>query len=170
MSKLVLNGSFHKPKPSRKNIEKFIQCLSETKGIIVEIRVYRKRTRACFISICENCKKKVTIPINVGANDKTPLTGENYFLIGRSRVRGVRVIISESIDDAIFARTSNQNLGAAFIGFDAIDADGRNRGMGFHGSSKNLLSETDGCIRMYNDDLLLLGPYMLPGVKVFIET
>ena len=60
------------------------------------------------------------------------------------------------------------NVGPAFVNIGAT-ANGRNRGIGFHGSSSNSYGPTQGCIRMNNADLAALAPYMKAGTKVIIK-
>lgn len=69
---------------------------------------------------------------------------------------------------AAITRDGKYNLGAAFINIGAT-ISGQNRGIGFHGNAVNTLTTTQGCIRMKNDDLVALAPYMKSGVRVIIE-
>ena len=61
------------------------------------------------------------------------------------------------------------NIGAAFFGL-TIDGKSAGRGIGIHGDAFNsIASTTFGCIKMKNDDLVLLAPYIkrdLPTVEV----
>lgn len=90
----------------------------------------------------------------VSGDKKTPL---GSFQIGADRR------FSTSASKAVLTRsTPKVNLGAMFI---SIVPD---RGIGFHGQKDNLLRKTNGCVRMYNDDLILLAPHMKAGVDVEI--
>lgn len=60
------------------------------------------------------------------------------------------------------------NFGAAFVNI-GVTANGIDRGIGFHGSASGALGTTNGCIRMNNDDLAALAPYMKAGTTVTIK-
>jgi lipoprotein-anchoring transpeptidase ErfK/SrfK len=70
--------------------------------------------------------------------------------------------------NAIISR-NGYNLGAAFINIGVTDKDGNNRGIGFHGSYNDQLTQTNGCVRMRNGDLLALAPFMRAGTQVVIQ-
>ena len=85
--------------------------------------------------------------------------------------RGETTITSAMIGsggNGVLTRDGTYNLGAAFVNIGAT-AGGADRGIGFHGSPDNALATTNGCIRMRNEDLVALAPYMKPGVKVIIK-
>ena len=178
----TLNGSFNSPEPSNKRLISFIENLKTNNFQIKKVIIYTTVKKATFISSNSNYQQKViSLSVEIVLNGvikkelakvndrKTPLTGkDDFFLTGRSRVNGIRYKIANSDERAILTRDEEANLGAAFIGIDVIDEKGINRGIGFHGHSNNLLEPTDGCIRMYNDDLLILAPFMVSGIKIFI--
>lgn len=114
--------------------------------------------------------KFVTVPINVGLNGVSEI---GQAAEGDSRTpKGVTTISGDvrigNSGTAITDRSGRFNLGAAFINIGAT-ANGKDRGIGFHGSANDNLGTTNGCIRMSNADLVALAPYMKPGVKVIIE-
>jgi len=83
----------------------------------------------------------------------------------------VRVSISSNERNAIESG-SGANMGAAFIGLnvtDPTDSSGKLRGIGLHGRYDDQLGVTYGCLRMDNDDLLLLAPHIENGTPVIIE-
>ena len=75
--------------------------------------------------------------------------------------------ISENQDSAILNGVG-VNMGAAFVNTGATLPSGTDRGIGFHGQANNNLGNTAECIKMRNDDILILYPYMVSGVKVYI--
>ena len=171
MKGFLLKGTFENPEPSTKRLLFFLSKVKEKSSTLYSVTIYTSRKIAVFTAKCPlNRRNTVTLNINIGKHSKTPRTGkQSYFLTGRTRVQGVRYKIAQSVDEAVFTRLDQTNLGAAFIGFDASDENGKNRGIGFHGNSTNTLEPTDGCIRMYNDDLLLLASLLNgEGIKVFI--
>ncbi|MFA7192279.1 MAG: L,D-transpeptidase family protein [Candidatus Paceibacterota bacterium] len=182
MKDFLLKGSFDKPIPSVRRIFKLLHEIEKYNFSLQEIYIYSYSRKATFVALnCAYKRRIVTIPINLGlsgvvdkensfsGDNKTPLTGKkDFFMTGKSRVRGIRYKIAGSEEEAVYSRDGQINLGSAFVGIDAVNSKGVNRGIGFHGHKDNLLEPTNGCIRMYNDDLLLLAPIMVPGVKVFI--
>lgn len=109
--------------------------------------------------------KFITVPINTGFQGIAPAgqgkPGDGKTPIGTTSING-DIRISRN-NDAITNKSGQYNLGSAFISIDAA------RGIGFHGSANNSLGTTNGCIRMTNDDLLALAPYMKSGVQVIIK-
>ena len=118
------------------------------------------------------------ISINIGANGyssgnsgvsgdkKTPLASESNPWHIDSNIR-----LSSAVTDAVKCTDGNGgtfNCGAAFIEFDSKNSNGSLKHTGFHGNKTDTLASTAGCIRMYNDDLVALGPYMKSGIPVVI--
>ncbi|MFA7285978.1 MAG: L,D-transpeptidase [Candidatus Paceibacterota bacterium] len=164
----VINGTFDNPIPSTNKLKKFVEKM-EAGFSLQKILVNKKNKKATFYSKFKHNRAQVTLAVNLGKDNKTPVTNKSdYFLIGNSRVKGVRIKIASNELDAVMTRVGYINLGVAFVGFDAVDAHNINRGIGFHGSSKDELEPTDGCIRMYNSDLKILYPFMIKNIKVFI--
>jgi len=63
--------------------------------------------------------------------------------------------------------SKGSNMGAAFWGLTGPGATGR--GIGIHGNKLGTLSDTNGCIRLTNADILALQPYIKSGIKVTIK-
>ncbi len=122
----------------------------------------------------DNWQTRIYVPVSLGRNGasdvsqvkegdfKTP-RGTTYITSDR-RPQGRPPISGQ----AALTKDGEYNLGAAFINIGAT-IKGKDRGIGFHGNASNTLATTQGCIRMYNDDLAALAPYMKQGVKVIIE-
>jgi len=178
----MMKGTYESPEPSVVELSDFINEMKMNGYKLENITVDTSIKEAIFTALnSKNETKSIRLPVNIGSggavekklstskDEKTPLTGtEDFFLIGRDRVGGIRSTVADKIEEAVIARDGSANLGAAFVGFDAVNKKGINRGVGFHGHYDNILAPTNGCIRMYNDDLLLLYPFMNPGVKVHI--
>ncbi len=156
MEKFRMFGSFESPKPS--NPALLTALKKKCRIICLEVNVIQKRLYVHF----EGKKKIIDMEIEtgligVGVNNLENSTPLGEFLTSRKRVRGIRQILALDQQTPVLTRTEPKtNLGAGFIGFDAVDENGINRGIGFHGSETNKLTETNGCIRMYNDDVLVL--------------
>ncbi len=65
-------------------------------------------------------------------------------------------------------RNGQSSLGAAFINIGAKDQSGKDRGIGIHGKIDNSLRPTNGCVRMHNEDLEVIGSHIKPGTSVTI--
>ena len=108
----------------------------------------------------------VAVPINVGFNGVSEISqgvpGDGKTPKGTTTISNT--YISNS-NNSITDGSGKFNLGPAFINI------GTNRGIGFHGAADTTsrLGTTNGCIRMSNDDLKALAPYMKSGVKVIIK-
>ncbi|OGI57066.1 hypothetical protein A3B85_02260 [Candidatus Nomurabacteria bacterium RIFCSPHIGHO2_02_FULL_37_13] len=114
-----------------------------------------------------NC---VSVPINIGlsgvASAGQAQSGDSKTPIGTTTIGGdIRI---GSNGNAVISG-NGYNLGAAFVNIGVKDSAGNDRGIGFHGSYNDNLGTTNGCIRMSNEDLIALAPYMKPGVKVTIK-
>ena len=117
---------------------------------------------------------QVTIPIRVGFNgiaaagQGTPGDGKTpigVYNIGERRIPGNGQAALTNVING-----KRYNMGPAFINIGVTDSSGRNRGIGFHGRyASGLGGVTNGCVRMTNDDLLALAPFMKSGVQVFIQ-
>lgn len=130
------------------------------------IKVDTKNNRAYFyVGQPGDWSKFVSVPINVGYNGVAQ-SGEATAGDGKTPI-GITTISSDrrisNNNTATTVANGKYNVGPAFINI------GTNRGIGFHGSANNQLGTTNGCIRMKNDDLLVLAPYMRSGVQVIIE-
>ena len=147
---------------------------------ISEIDVYAASRRAFFMykDSSGNNVRGTAVSINIGAhgysdpgtavvNDKkTPLTSPGSPWHIDSNIRR-----TTSTDTAQMCHSGNGqqfNCGAAFIEFDSKNTDGKLKNTGFHGNAMDTLGSTAGCVRMYNDDLIALMPYMVSGIPVYI--
>jgi lipoprotein-anchoring transpeptidase ErfK/SrfK len=63
--------------------------------------------------------------------------------------------------------SKGSNMGAAFWELRGPGATGR--GIGIHGNKAGNLSDTNGCIRLTNADILALQPYVRTGIQVIIR-
>jgi lipoprotein-anchoring transpeptidase ErfK/SrfK len=166
-----LKGTFENPSPSPGVLD-FKKELD--KGFLNEIEIDTASKKATFKTGTAGNIKTVSIPINIGYNGVSE-TGRAVG--GDSKTpKGVTKITSDRRPNsrppiknkAAVTRDGKYNLGAAFINIGAT-VNGKDRGIGFHGNAENTLGTTNGCIRMLNDDLVVLAPYMKTGVSVIIK-
>ncbi len=167
-----LKGTFENPSPSAGVLD-FKKELD--KGFSLnEIEIDTASKKATFKTGTAGNVKTVSIPINIGYNGVSE-TGRAVG--GDSKTpKGVTKITSDRRPNsrppiknkAAITRDGSYNLGAAFINIGAT-VNGKDRGIGFHGNAENTLGTTNGCIRMLNDDLVALAPYMKTGVSVIIK-
>jgi|GEM_PF-2177744 len=153
-------------------VDAFIQNHLSKGQSLSYILVLTDRNRARFY-LANN--QFVEIPIKVGQGGTSTFgTGEGGDLKTPKGTTAIRQRIAISTDGRTAIQTLGQgkkyNLGAAFINTGAKDASGNDRAIGFHGAAgAGLGGATNGCIRMTNDDLLALGPYMKAGTQVIIQ-
>ncbi|MEI8269870.1 MAG: L,D-transpeptidase family protein [bacterium] len=173
-SSYELAGTFTSPSPSA-GVSDFKNKLSGG-GHLTGIVINTGSSRATFSGTDSSNKYiSVSLPIKIGQNGvsdtstakegdgKTP---KGTYSITSDRRPSPTPPINEK---AALNRDGTYNMGAAFINYGAT-INGKDRGMGFHGRFESGLgSVTNGCIRMSNDDLVALSPYMISGLKVVIE-
>lgn len=101
-----------------------------------------------------------------GLNGYTPSssaqTGDKKTPLGNFTISDVRYTPGQ----AQFSSTGS-NMGAAFWELSGPGATGR--GIGIHGNKNGTLSDTNGCIRLTNADILALQPYIKIGIQVTIR-
>jgi lipoprotein-anchoring transpeptidase ErfK/SrfK len=170
----LLAGTFIAPSPSA-GVSDFKNKLSSG-GHITGIVINTVSNRATFSGTDSSNKYiSVSLPIKIGQNGvsdvSTAKEGDGKTPKGTYSITSDRRPSSKPPIDgtAALSRDGTYNMGAAFINYGAT-IGGKDRGMGFHGRFESGLgSVTNGCIRMSNDDLVALSPYMVSGTKVVIE-
>ncbi len=168
----LMSGNFSAPKPSA-GVSDFVNYL-KTGWKLSDITVDAATKKATFTALKGADSKSVTISINIGYNGFSDPNGSPKPVSGDARTpKGTSYISSDrrfapDQNHAVLSKDGKYNLGAVFINT-GITLDGKDRGIGFHGHKNNTLGSTNGCIRMYNDDLIILGPYMSSGTKVVIK-
>jgi len=79
-----------------------------------------------------------------------------------------RMAISPNSSNAVLSNSINKktgqknNFGPAFLNYTP-------RATGLHGKADNTLGTTEGCLRLYNDDLLLIAPFIYQGLDLRID-
>lgn len=172
-----LTGTFANPTPSNPAVTSFVNNLQQSNVQLQKIVVQtagagsNNNGTAKFIGLDGS---EVTINVRFGMNGVAAHTdqavGDNKTPLGTYALNGDQRPTGGPQEDtpAVTASTNPPvNLGAAYYQID-IALNNQNRGIGFHGHRNNTLGGTNGCIRMKNDDLLLLGPLMNPGTTVEI--
>lgn len=172
----TLKGTFENPQPST-GVANFVQNLEQSNASLEEITVITpgpgpgNQGSAKFKG---SNGSEVVIPVALGKNGvsttanqepgdgKTPLG--SYEL--NSDIRP-ETGVTKNLAAATKAENTPINLGA-YYGMIDITYKGALRGIGFHGHKNNTLGPTNGCVRMYNDDLVVLSPFMKAGTKVTI--
>jgi lipoprotein-anchoring transpeptidase ErfK/SrfK len=168
-----LKGTHENPQPSP-GVSTFVNHIKNDNYVLEKITINTQQKQATFPAKKGSSGKQVTIPINIGLSGVSQIGqasfGDNKTPKGTTLTEIDRnPFLSPSTDKPIFTRDGKTNLGAAFINIGAT-INNTNRGIGFHGHANNTLSQTNGCVRMYNDDLLVLGPYMgKNGIQVIIQ-
>ncbi len=165
----IAGSSFSSPAPSA-GVADFSNHLKNDGYSINEIDVNTSSRKAKFIAKkTSSADYTVEISINIGANGVAEtgqgVEGDGKTPKGTTAITEIRA--STSTDKAVLSK-NGYNLGAYFINLGAT-YNGKDRGIGFHGHANNTLGSTNGCVRMRNDDLLVLGPYMKTGTKVVIQ-
>jgi L,D-peptidoglycan transpeptidase YkuD (ErfK/YbiS/YcfS/YnhG family) len=175
-----LNGGATMANPSvsdeTKNFVKMLEGGTKISSIVVN--AVTRRAYFYYKDANGNDVRGTAVSINIGAggysqpgtakegDKKTPLTTTTTSWRIDSNVR-----LASATNKAVLCRTATTavNCGAAFIEFDSKNANtGGLKHTGFHGNASNTLAPTAGCIRMYNDDLVALGKYMVSGTMVYI--
>lgn len=168
----LMSGNFTSPNPSA-GVSDFVGYL-KTGWKLSDITVDVSTKKATFSAKKDTSTKTITLPINIGYNGYSDPNGSPKPVSGDARTpKGTSYISSDrrfapNQSSAVLSRDGKYNLGAVFINT-GITLGGKDRGIGFHGHKNNTLGSTNGCIRMYNDDLVVLGPYMVSGTKIVIK-
>jgi len=136
--------------------------------ITVQASNIRGRSSVVFTDSNGN---QIILPAEIGVNgvaETNPQEGDQKTPVGTYQIVDNNRIATGP-NDAIFTYNGKTNLGSAFIRTSIATSDGRNRSIGFHGSAENGLRPTNGCIRLNNGPLQILGPQMKPGTTVNIK-
>jgi len=161
-------GSYQSNTPNQ-NLQNFSNNLSDENNIDrIVVNASNTRGQSSVIFIDEH-GNQIETPAEIGVNGFTsnPMEGDQSTPLGIYQITN-NIRLSSGQNDAIFTLNGQTNLGAAFIDTSASTPDGRNRGIGFHGSFENGLRPTNGCIRLNNEVLELITPYIKPGTSVNI--
>lgn len=171
-----MNGTYNAPIPTA-GVSAFVQNLENSNVSLEKIVINSSTKKATFTAQNGN---SVTVDINGGANGfsepgqgyvgdrKTPKG--NWQISDPSSGNSHRVAPNQASavmtnTNACGNGTKKCNMGAAFV---LIDIPGR-EGVAFHGDYGNNLGTTAGCIKMHNDDIIILEKYMTGGVSVIIQ-
>lgn len=162
----TMSGTFQAPQSSP-GVDSIRQKLAA--GFTInQITVNTGAHQATFSIVNGAQADSVTVPVALGKNGVAEIgqaqSGDGKTPKGTTYINSDRRI-STTQARAVFDRGNKYNMGAAFINIGTSP----DRGIGFHGRASNTLSVTNGCIRMYNDDLVALAPYMKTGTKVVIQ-
>lgn len=160
----IKGSSFQSPSPTN-GVPNFVSNLTSGYSIN-KITVNTSSKKALFVAKKTGSPDiQVEVPIEIGSNGTSApgkgKSGDKKTPIGNFKI-GTDRRFSTSTNPAVFTRDKKTNLGSMFITIV------QERGIGFHGQKDNLLRKTNGCVRMYNDDLILLAPHMKTGVDVQI--
>ncbi len=144
------------------------------KDIVVQaVGVGSPQNTAAFLfkdasgNVYSSCRVRINIGANGVAQAGAGVAGDKKTPIGLSVINSDRRL-STGLDQPVMTANGQFNMGAAFVNTGiGINAPG-DRYIGFHGMKTNKLGSTAGCIRMYNDDLLALYPFMQSGIRVII--
>ncbi len=174
----AMKGSFTSPQASTgvSDFSDFLKSGGKIDTItITAVAPNSASNKALFHAIKGTEVKTVTVPINIGYKGVSdpngspkPSLGDSRTPKGTSYISSDRRIAKDQNSGVLAYSDSYYNFGAAFINT-GITLGGVNRSIGFHSNQNNTLGTTNGCIRMFNDDLVLLAPYMFSGIKVIIQ-
>lgn len=168
-----LNGTYSNPSPSP-NIASFVTGLSSSNtiaSIIVSTPGPGSNNWGTveFVDQAGNNSGQVSVRFGVNgvSAQAAAAVGDNKTPQGTYALTS-DIRVSSSATNPVTTSNGVTNLGAAFWMIDIYQGSTL-RGIGFHGHADNTLSSTNGCIRMLNDDLLVLSPYVSAGVTVTIN-
>lgn len=172
-------GDFDNPQPSNPAVQTFANKMNTGQYNLIKIQVNavgagnNENNKATFVAQNKtNILDIITVEVRVGLGSKgvAPAgtakqgdfkTPEGVFFIPKD----IR-IASNQFNPVLSRENSSYVMGAAFINTGAMISG--ERYIGFHGNYENTLKGTAGCVRMYNDDLVLLAPFMKQGTLVEI--
>lgn len=178
----LLAGTFTNPKPSNAGVKTCADKLASGKKVTkLEVTAVAPSSSGNKMDIYTSDGLCATVPINIGAGGttvwpkselkKTPKGANGPEKGGKSITVGSRSRLPKSnMEPAICTGPNNKkfNCGAAFIETGILNEKGEMRYIGIHGQGNNELKPTAGCIRMKNDDLVLLAKYFI-GVDIYIK-
>ncbi len=175
----VMNGTFSNPIPTNPQLATFVNNLKSKNGIINKVVVSvdapnSQKNRITFYG--SDGSVSPPIIVNIGTNGyslpgqsnsgdkKTPIgtfTIPNDIRVAPDQDHGVLAHVTTTPDGSAY------NFGAAFINTGAMVSG--ERAIGIHSNKQNVLKPTNGCIRMYNQDLVLVAPLIKQGAQVVIQ-
>jgi len=167
-----LAGTYENPKPSA-GVDDFVNKLKngyKIEQIVVSASSASKTVQ--FIAKKGSDQATVTVAANIGAKGVSPfdteVIGDYKTPLGEWKIIDL-IKISKNTNDAIL-NSEGLNMGAAAWYINARDSVTKKpRGIAFHGQRNNGLGTTAGCIKLKNDDLLALSPYIYEGLSVKIQ-
>ncbi|MFZ2205677.1 MAG: L,D-transpeptidase family protein [Minisyncoccia bacterium] len=168
-----MNGTFLSPAPSVGVLD-FKNNYLKNGYSLTGITVNTSAKQATFMAKKGSAFKAVSVSINTGQSGVSEIgqakEGDLKTPKGTTSITSDRRPTPEPPIEgkAALTRDGKYNMGAAFINLGATTG-GRDRGIGFHGAPDNGLGSTNACIRMRNDDLVVLSPYMVAGLQVIIQ-
>lgn len=156
-----LSGTFSNPKTSS-GVDSCVEKLKNGDKI-VRLTAYENK-RMGIVLTKGSC---ATVDVAFGQLGQSAegkgVEGDKKTPKGSHTIGQDRMDIATSANTAIYTRPNSKgqtfNLGPAMFTL-SIDGKSTSRGIGIHGSAENVLRGTNGCIRMRNDDLLALAPYI----------
>lgn len=162
-------GTFENPKGSTDKGMTANSLAGElAKGAQLKSLTVYPNKRGCFSYIQSGQTGSFCVDVNVGMNgfseQGTGVEGDKKTPKGTHKISGNIQLPKKNVAAKTIGGR-NVNLGAAFLGL-SIDGKSTARGIGIHGDASNCIvnckaySYTEGCIKMSNDDLVLLAPYM----------
>lgn len=174
-----INGTFDNPIPTNPQLKTFTTNLKSKNATITKIVTSidapnSKKNSITFYG--SDGSVSPAIIVNIGANGyslpgqnssgdkKTPIgtfTVTGDIRLAKDQNSGALAHVSKSKDGTAY------NFGAGFINTGAMTAG--ERAIGIHSNKENKLKVTNGCIRMYNQDLVLVAQFIKPGTKITIQ-
>jgi len=169
----VMKGTFANPVVNSATTN-FPQAVQALKGgaTITKIAVVTAGGSATTgtISFTLSTGLVATSPIRTGykgvAESGQGVSGDNKTPKGSYTI-GTTLYVAKSQDNGVISH--GYNYGAAFLLINIPDQNGTIRGIGIHGKADDSLGTTNGCIRMYNDELVLIAPYVTSGIPITIS-
>jgi hypothetical protein len=165
----ALNGTFENPKPSSASTN-LLEANQKLKSKQVKITKLfadvgdgSDTNGKLYIYLSDGLV--ATAPIRTGwkgvAERGQGVSGDHRTPKGDWRIME-RMSIASSSNNAVISNNGKSNFGPAFLNYTP-------RATGLHGRGDNRLATTEGCLRLYNDDLLLLAPFIYKGLELKID-
>jgi hypothetical protein len=165
----ALNGTFESPKPSptSTNLLQANQALKSGQAKITklyaDVGTGSDTNGKMYIYLSNGMI--ATVPIRTGwkgvAERGEGKSGDHKTPKGDWKIMQ-RMSISSGTNNAVVSNNGKSNFGPAFLNYTP-------RATGLHGRGDNTLGTTEGCLRLYNDDLLLLAPFIYKGLDLKID-
>ena len=182
LSKYVLEGTFENPKPSNAGVKTCADKLNAGEKVTKievtavapnspdnKLAVYTKD--GLCASVLANIGYKGTTTWPISALKKTPKGANGPDKGGKSVTEKSRTRLPKSnLEPAICSGAGGKkfNCGAAFIETGITNENGQLRFIGIHGQGNNKVGTSAGCIKIKNDDLVLLAKHLV-GVDIYIK-